>query len=286
MSIAYSKVVNNINIPRMLPIPEGMLPLASYDYVDICISGGRDSTAIILMMIYGYEVPREKIRLVHFRIDGPEENPVFFDWKETADHIAYIADFFDLRVETIWDELGLGTRIEQRGMFPDAKNRFCTSYGKRDCYGKYVRKRGSNVNVLVVSGERAEESSKRKTLPVYEVHFATAPTLHRRVDWFRPILHLTKSEVKDFCAESGIKEHPCYAKGFTRCSCKFCILSSRDEMKLVSRLPDPNVEEDFKRLKALESKIGHSMRFVKGQKMFLCEFVEEGIEEEETIQLC
>jgi len=260
-----------MRVPRTLAIPEGMLSLHQYDYIDLCCSGGIDSTGCILMMLFAYKVPKEKLTLVHFRVDGPPENEEFFDWKETSEHLKYLSEFFDIPLVIIWDQKGLLQRIQDREMFPDALNRFCTSYVKRDVYNKFMRGRGGNFNALCISGERAEESTNRSKLPVFSEHKTTAKTKGRFVHWFRPILHLTKNEVRWFMREAGVKEHPCYSYGISRCSCKFCIFNSKEEMKRVASLyPD-----DFAKLKRLEREMGHTMKYADGRRIPLCEFVDE-----------
>jgi 3'-phosphoadenosine 5'-phosphosulfate sulfotransferase (PAPS reductase)/FAD synthetase len=90
-------------------------------------------------------------------------------------------------------------------MFPDATNRFCTSYGKRDPYTKFARTRSGNI--LSITGERHQESTKKSSYKPFDIHFATAKTKGRNVYSFRPILHLKKDEVRALLREYGIREH-------------------------------------------------------------------------------
>lgn len=72
-----------VNIDRFLPYPKELPPLDSFDEIHCNVSGGNDSTAALLL--YGYNVPKEKIVLFHARVDGPPENEVFFDWPDTEE---------------------------------------------------------------------------------------------------------------------------------------------------------------------------------------------------------
>ncbi|MEF3304188.1 PAPS reductase/FAD synthetase [Paenibacillus sp. GYB003] len=256
----------------LVTIPDAMLPFREYTHIDLCVSGGNDSTAMVLSLLHEYKAPKETMRLIHFRIDGPNENPVFFDWEETDSHLQYLSDFFDIPLVTIWDEKGLKTRIEERGMFPDSMNRFCTSYGKRDCYTKYVRRRrGNGTKTLCCSGELASESNKRSTYPAFQVHPASATKkMNRLVHTFRPVLHFQKQSVRAIMQEHGVKEHACY-QYVSRCSCRFCIFLKKSELRTVAQLfPD-----QFSELKSMEKRMGHTMRFINGQRVPLSEFVGE-----------
>jgi len=259
-------------LPQTLLIPKEMLSFDKFDHIDLCVSAGNDSSAMVLMMLHAYKAPKEKMRLIHFRIDGPkdDDHPVFFDWEQTEAHLDYLSHFFDIPLVTLWDEKGLKERIEDREMFPDAMNRFCTSYGKRDVYSKYVRRSDSSSS-LCCSGELACESSRRRQYPSFEIHKANADKRKNRVvQWFRPILHLSKIDVKALMKKYGVKEHECY-QYVSRCSCKFCIFNTKSEMKVVAEMyPD-----DFKELKAMERRMGHTMRFKDNRAVPLCEFIEE-----------
>lgn len=41
--------------------------MEEYDEVHINVSGGIDSVATTLVAVYGYQIPKEKIKLVHMR---------------------------------------------------------------------------------------------------------------------------------------------------------------------------------------------------------------------------
>lgn len=273
-----TSVTDIIDYSRMLAWPDELFPIGDYDYIDLNCSGGNDSTACILTMLHGYKVPKEKLRIVHMRVDGPPENETFFDWPQTEAHLQYLSDFFGIPLIIIHDSKGIMQRIEDRGKFMSSTSRFCTSYTKRDVYNKFARAQGDGVNILCVSGERAQESTRRSLLPVFCEHDASAPTKGRIVHWFRPIFHLTKDEVRGMMRRAGVDEHECYSYGMSRCSCKFCFFNSEHEMKIVAEL----FPEQWERLKALEKKISHTMKFSKGKPIPLCEFINEYAEYEEV----
>ncbi|MCM3619832.1 hypothetical protein M3936_19865 [Sutcliffiella horikoshii] len=61
-----------------IPFPEEM-DINSYQHIDINFSGGKDSIAMALILLYGYKLPRENMKLIHMRIDGPNQE-AFFDY--------------------------------------------------------------------------------------------------------------------------------------------------------------------------------------------------------------
>lgn len=258
-------------------LPKEMDELTNYK-IHANMSGGKDSIAVVLLLIYGYKVPKENIELVHMRVDADEE--AFFDWKETDSYLEYLARKLGLPLIILKGEKSLKTRIEERKMFPSGRTQFCTSFTKRDVYSKWVRSLGPG-RYLCASGERAEESSRRASKPVFQVYkSANAPTKNRIVDWFRPIHHLDASAVWELLRLGEIEPHPCY-QYVSRCSCKFCIYLSPNEMKTVSEL----FPEEFQELVRMEERFNHTMKFEKKEPLSLVDFIRKSNREEGQLSL-
>lgn len=257
----------------MPELPSEMLPLHEYDEVHINVSGGADSLATVLVALHGYKILKEKIKMVHMRIDGDPSDKSkrqLFDWPQTDDYLEYTSQVLDIPLIVIWGDMSLEERIRDRGMFPDAKCRFCTSYQKRDVYAKWVRQ-FDNCKILLLSGERSEESSTRANKAVFEIHSSQATGKKNRiVHWFRPIKHMLKTEVRQLIANHGIELHPCY-QWVSRCSCKFCIFNTSAEMSHTSQL----FPEDWAYLKAMEQEMGHTMKSKDGKPHSLSAFIKE-----------
>lgn len=254
-----------------IPFPEEM-DINSYQSFDINFSSGKDSIAMALILLHGYKLPREKMKLIHMRIDSDKE--AFFDYPETDEYLKYCSEKLGIKLITIASEKGLKERIEERGKWPAPAQQFCTSYQKRDCYAKWVRSRGPG-KYLCLSGERSQESSRRASnlsvsnFRVYKA--ANAPTKKRFVDWYRPIHHLHVDEVWKLLKLADIEPHPCYTKyNVSRCSCKFCIFLSPTEMNNIAKA----FPEDFQELVEMEKRLGHTMKFIKGQSVSLVDFIQ------------
>lgn len=83
-----------------------------------------------------------------------------------------------------------------------------------------------NIKILVVSGERRDESAGRARYNEMEIHRTNATAKARRlVHQWRLVIDYTEREVWDVLKRHRITPHPCYATGWNRCSCMMCIFS-------------------------------------------------------------
>ncbi|MFX3637303.1 MAG: phosphoadenosine phosphosulfate reductase family protein [Candidatus Pristimantibacillus sp.] len=267
------KKVRSADKYQLPELPAEMFPISEYDEVHINVSGGADSVATTLIALHDFKIPKEKIKLVHMRVDGDPNDKTkrqLFDWPQTDEYLRYFSEALELPLIVIWGEMSLEERIRERGMFPSSQCRFCTSYMKRDVYSKWIRQ-FDNCKILLLTGERSEESLERAEKPVFMVHPAQAiGRKNRIVHWFKPIKDLLKSHVWQLAADHGIKLHPCY-EWVSRCSCKFCIFNTSVEMQRTSKLfPD-----DWEYIKQMERDLGHTMKSKKGKGLALDVFAKE-----------
>lgn len=132
------------------------------------------------------------------------------------------------------EELERSARREY--MVPDMGNRWCTSDLKTGPIDKFAR--SLKGNVLVVIGERAEESAKRAQLEAWRPDKKNTKPGRNVVKW-SPILKMTEADVWAEIEQSGIPVHPCYSWGVSRASCAICIFSSDKEIAIAAeRAPD------------------------------------------------
>ncbi|WP_066415314.1 phosphoadenosine phosphosulfate reductase domain-containing protein [Sutcliffiella cohnii] len=268
-----------------VPTPIEMGSFETYDFLHCNFSGGKDSIALVLLLLYGYKVPKEKLQLIHMRVDGSKKKNTepLFDWEQTDEYLDYCANKLDLPLIVISSPKGMEERILDRGLWPAPSQQFCTSYQKRDVYAKWVRSLGPG-RYLCLSGERAAESTRRKqnlersNFRIYTS--ANAPTKQRFVDWYRPIHHLQTDEVWELMRLADIEPHPCY-QYVSRCSCKFCIFLSPYEMKKVAELyPD-----EFQRLVDMEKQMGHTMKYDKNGPISLVDFIKKANTSDDQLTL-
>ncbi|OHU47366.1 phosphoadenosine phosphosulfate reductase [Mycobacteroides chelonae] len=241
--------------------------LEDYDIILVNSSAGKDSQASLDVIV---EVARaagaiDRVVVVHADLGDNE-------WPGTAALAAEHASHYGLplsvvarttdegRVETIL------TRVDKRGMWPDAARRWCTSDHKRGPIRKLMtqlvselRDSGSVANrpvhLLNVMGFRGEESPARLKRHPYS-HNHSASNGRRRVDDWYPILDWTAEQVWARIAAAGTRPHPAYAAGMTRLSCRFCVLASKSDLVLSARM-NPDLAA---RYATVETRTGHRFR--------------------------
>lgn len=248
--------------------------LDSYDLYAIGFSGGKDSWAALLHLLE-CGVPREKIELHHQKVDG--QGPNFMDWPCSSDYVNKAGAAFGIPVYHSWKEGGFekemlkqdektapvswytkgghlrtmgGDRgkVSTRRMFPqtspDLRVRWCSAYLKIDVFARVLTndERFQNKRVLVVTGERAEESAARARYATFERHRADlrdGRKVQRHIDHWRPVHGWSEARVWAILEKFRINPHPSYWLGFSRCSCRGCIFSGPNEWAtLRTYMPD------------------------------------------------
>ncbi|MEN8168096.1 MAG: phosphoadenosine phosphosulfate reductase family protein [Pseudomonadota bacterium] len=264
----------------------GFVPdLDDYTRVLCCYSGGKDSLACALYLME-LGVPREKIELWHHLVDG-REGSTLMDWPITEDYAIKVAAHLGLVSRMSWKNGGieremlregqptapisfetpsgfrtiggrgpLGTRRKFPQVSGDLRVRWCSAYAKIDVAAAAIRndERFLNGRVLVVTGERAEESAARAHYKQFEPHKADrrdGVRVCRHVDHWRPVLYWPEEEVWDIISRHSINPHPAYRIGFGRTSCLQCIFGSKNQWATVRRYapqlfePVARYEESF-----------------------------------------
>lgn len=246
------------------------MDILSYDKYILAFSGGKDSISTFLHLLE-LGVPVDKIELWHHEVDG-REGEAFMDWKCTTSYCRAFAKEFNVPIYFSWkeggferemlrkDSLAAPTKFENefheiitvggvrgklstRRKFPqvsgDLSVRWCSAYLKIDICATAIRnqRRFDGLNVLVISGERAEESVQRAKYEYSEPDRADNRNgkASRLVDRCRLILDKTEAWVWDIIARWRVRVHPCYYMGWSRCSCKWCIFGNDDQMASASR---------------------------------------------------
>ncbi len=227
------------------------LPLADYDRILVAFSAGKDATACVLSLLEAGADPR-RIELHHHGIDGAEP---FMDWPVTPAFARAFAAHLGLPIyfsgragglererarggapsAPVYFDLPGGGRGRAcgagppgtRGLFPQVtanlRLRWCSSVCKIDVMDALIRSqaRFAQGRTLVVTGERAEESSNRARYAAFGSHRTHCASRH--VDHWRPVHDWPEARVWDAIRAAGLEVHPAYRLGFSRVSCRFCI---------------------------------------------------------------
>lgn len=224
--------------------------LADYDIIIINSSAGKDSQAMLDLVVQQAESEQVLDRVVVFHADlGRAE------WKGTAELAAEHADHYGVRFEKIKRPQGdLLEHVESRGMWPSSTARYCTSDHKRGQGRKVmtllVRELGLDrpAKVLNCMGFRREESpARRKKDPFRYDRPASGKGTVRQVWEWLPILEWTVDDVWQRIADAGTRHHWAYDLGMPRLSCCFCVLASRSALVLAAR-HNPELADEYVRI--------------------------------------
>ena len=234
-------------------------PLASYAYIAINSSAGKDSQA---MLDYVVELAdkagvRDRLVVVHADLGRVE-------WEGTRELAEEQAAKYGLRFVVVSREKGdLLCQIEARGMFPDSKARYCTSDQKTSQVHKLftrLSKEGAAagvrppVRILSALGIRAQESPERAKKDQFTE--GEISTKNQHVDRWLPIFNWTDDDVWARIRQAGTRHHPAYDLGMSRLSCVFCVFANKRDL-LIAAANNPELLDEYVRV---EDKIGHTFR--------------------------
>jgi len=246
----------------------------------IAFSGGKDSVAMVLYLL-DMGIPKDRIELHHHDVDGHGSN--LFDWPCTPSYCQAFGDAFELPIIFSWRAGGIRREIyrEEEGLqdvyyhtgqlhrlpsrkgsstrrkFPavsaDLRTRWCSSVVKIDVLSRVVNDRFKSGNLLILTGERRQESAARSRYKAYEKY--RSYTKARNAWQWRPVIDFQEAQVWDLYRKYRVQPHPCYELGWSRCSCQLCIFSSPNTWASINELAPWKVRE----LAAMEEDLEHTL---------------------------
>ena len=234
-----------------IPVPPACREMVrSGALVALNTSGGKDSQAMTILL--SRIVPRAQLVAVHAPLGEAE-------WPGTVEHIeATLPGSVPLLFAPVASGRSLLERVEDRGMFPGIRQRWCTAEHKRGPIERELRRYlkahprfgGRLVNCL---GLRRDESAARARRVPWRRNERMSVAGRKVFDWL-PIFHLSTGDVFRFIREAGQSPHWIY-RHLSRCSCSFCIFSSPEDLRRAAVLrPDL-----YRRYCETERRIGHTL---------------------------
>jgi 3'-phosphoadenosine 5'-phosphosulfate sulfotransferase (PAPS reductase)/FAD synthetase len=201
----------------------------------IGISGGKDSTALLLWALFESGYPRESIVVTFCDTDNEHDL--------TYEHVHQLSKLHPITWLTMeafmiakgWPPVkGFYGLAAWKRRFPGAKSRFCTQFLKIFPTRYYIDTLQAllSCDVIMHSGVRAAESDSRAKLMQRE-------DVRPGVSEYRPLLKWSIQQVWDIHARYGIKPNPLYEMGAKRVGCLPCIMSRKaDIANIHHRWPD------------------------------------------------
>ena len=269
-----------------------LLPLDEYDHILLSISGGKDSVACAVHLDE-LGVDPSKLEFWHQSVDGGQSDTEFLDWPVTESYVQAIGELFNISVSFQWREGGIygemmrkesltgdvynvdadgeimylptrngkrTTRGKWPAMSPDLRVRWCSAYVKIDVFRrvlnnhpKYQGTAERPKKILVVSGERREESPNRAQYAEAEEHACNSR--NRIVHAWRPVIDWSEKQIWDAFEKRKILPHPAYLLGWNRTSCLGCIFSTPDLWAMMREIAPGR----FSRMVAVEKELHHTV---------------------------
>ena len=176
----------------------------------VSLSGGKDSTAMVLIMI-------EK----GMHIDEIVCCDTGMEFPEMYDHIKKLEDYINKPITILKAkysfEYYLGKHVKKNGQigygFPDFRNRWCTTLLKQNIMRTYCRGHIEYHGIALDEKHRAKKNKTNRNIR------------YPLVDW-----KITEKQALEFCYKKGFKWNGLYEK-FKRVSCWCCPLSRLGELK-------------------------------------------------------
>lgn len=249
-----------------------LFELDEYDLCIVNLSSGKDSiTCALKLLDEGF--PREKMWFWHQAVDGEPGGPLFMDWACTESYAVAAGEALGVKTHFMWRQGGIkgelfresrltnpvqfiyqeeiitlpttrgkiGTRRRWPAKSADLSRRYCSANAKIDVAARVISNhpelQGSvdrPLRLLVISGERRQESTARAKYLEAEIHRCNTKT--RIVHHYRPVIDYKEDKIWQMYEKHRIMPHPAYILGFSRTSCLNCVFLTPDLWAMVREL--------------------------------------------------
>ena len=273
--------------------PVDLLPLDEYDHVLISLSGGKDSMACMLHLLEeGVPLSKMELWHQSVD-GNPDKKFDFLDWPAAESYNNAVGELFGIPVSYQWREKGIygemmrresltgdvyyvdesgeiivlptkngkiSTRRKWPAMSANLSTRWCSAYAKIDVFKRvlnnHTKYQGTIENpkkILVVTGERREESTNRARYLKAELHSTNSRS--KIVHQYRPVIDWKEEDVWHIFERHRLLPFPAYLLGWNRTSCFGCIFSTADLWTMMREI----APERFNRLVQVEKELHHTI---------------------------
>lgn len=166
-----------------------------------------------------------------------------------------------------------GTRLKFPQLSHNLLVRWCSGKLKIDVCDAAIRNQARFLGkrILVITGERAEESSARAKYETFAPHRADARKgrKQRHVDHWRPVHSWPERQVWEIIERWKVNPHPAYKLGCSRLSCMTCIFAGCHQFAMIQRI----APRHMRRLIEYEKRFCFTMK----RGVTLPEFIARGV---------
>lgn len=251
-------------LPGLEPVMHTIPDLASYDFILINTSAGKDSLVMLdeLARLAGEQQVADRVVVVHADLGRVE-------WKGTRELAERQTARYGFRFEVVTrtDGADLLDYIERRGMWPSSSARYCTSDLKRGPIRRLMTRLADEFRaasgedrpcrILNCMGLRAAESSARAKKNPFEHDAGASTKTTRKVDNWLPVFDWSDEQVWEHIADRSLEYHPAYdLDGVSRLSCVMCVLAGDAQVRAGIR-HNPDLALEYV---AAERRMGHTFK--------------------------
>jgi 3'-phosphoadenosine 5'-phosphosulfate sulfotransferase (PAPS reductase)/FAD synthetase len=189
------------------------------------VSGGKDSTALLLALIEA----------------GIPFRAVFADtqWEawETYVYLDFLRRVLHIEIEVCGVDGGMMARCDHRAGFPGRMQRWCTRELKIEPLRAHhdMIEQTTGMETISTMGVRSSESEARSKLPEWSDE---GPT-YSRERWggfvWRPLIAWSVADVLAIHRRFGIPVNPLYQRGHDRVGCYPCIFENKEGIALIAK---------------------------------------------------
>lgn len=216
----------------------------------VCVSGGKDSTALALWLEFESLLENKRF---YVWSDTGHEHP------ETIKHVDMLEAKLGKHIHRIRGPYTFLSLAKSKQRFPSSRARFCTTELKVNPTIEFIAEligTGDIEKPCVTLGIRRDESASRSTLPVWGFDRTDGGRSRNayedvEADVWRPLIHWDADDVFNCHRRHDMPFNPLYLKGARRVGCWPCIHSTKAELRAAHEV-DP---EMFDRLAAMEAEV-------------------------------
>lgn len=193
------------------------------------VSGGKDSTALLLWACYESGIPLEQIRAT-FNYVGNEHF-------ETVNYVKMLSDFI-FPIETVSAPVLFYDRALIEGIFPNPRMRWCTRELKMKPTQEYLNSFPEGQEIILHSGVRASESKERAKMTAEEFDGYFGRTVRR------PLLGWSLADVWAIHDKYSVPRNPLYEPPYNaeRVGCWPCFMLRKNEVRRLSETDPERID--------------------------------------------